>query len=49
MIWSDGIVPIFKGVRTFELKAHENGSTDFVMAERFSGILFPLTRRMLRE
>jgi len=49
MIWSDGFVPLFKGVRTFELNARENGSTDFVMGERFSGILFALTRRMLPD
>lgn len=49
MIWSDGFVPLFKGVRTFELKARDDGSTDFVMGERFSGILFALTRRMLPD
>ena len=49
MIWSDGFVPLFKGVRTFELKARDDGSTDFVMEERFSGILFALTRRMLPD
>jgi len=49
MIWSDGFVPLFKGVRTFELKSRDNGSTDFVMEERFSGILFALTKRMLPD
>ena len=49
MIWSDGFVPLFKGVRTFALESRDDGSTDFVMAERFSGILFALTRRMLPD
>jgi hypothetical protein len=49
MIWSDGFVPLFKGVRTFELKPCDHGSTDFVMEERFSGIVFALTRRMLPD
>jgi hypothetical protein len=49
MIWSDGLVFLFKGIRTFELQARENGSTDFVMQERFSGIVFALTRRMLPD
>jgi hypothetical protein len=49
MMWSDGFVPLFKGVRTFELKSRDDGSTDFWMEERFSGILFALTRRMLPD
>jgi len=49
MIWSNGFVPLFKGVRTFELRSRDNGSTDFVMEERFSGILFALTKRMLPD
>ena len=47
MIWSDGFLPLFKGVRTFELKSCDNGSTDFMKEERFSGILFAVTKRML--
>ena len=49
MTWSDGFVPLFKGVRTFELEARDDRSTDFVMQEHFSGILFALTRRMLPD
>jgi hypothetical protein len=49
MIWSDGFVPLFKGVRTFELQSRADGSTDFVMQERFSGLVFALTRRMLPD
>jgi hypothetical protein len=49
MIWSDGFAPLFKGVRIFVLKSRDNGSADFVMAERFSGIVFALTKRMLPD
>src|SRR4029453_10206656 len=37
MIWSDGLPYIFRGVRTFVLEPREDRSTDFVMAEHFSG------------
>jgi len=40
MIWSDGVAPLFKGVRTFILEPQGDGSTDFVMEERFSGVIF---------
>jgi hypothetical protein len=49
MIWSDGIAGIFKGVRTFELEARNDASTDFVMQEQFSGVMFALTRGMLPD
>lgn len=49
MVWSDGFAPLFKGVRSFELRSRGNGSTDFVMEERFSGVLFALTKRMLPD
>ena len=49
MIWSDGIAGIFKGVRTFELKARNDTSTDFVMQEHFSGVMFALTKGMLPD
>ena len=44
MTWTGGFSPVFKGVRTFELKPCDDGSTDFVMAERFSGMMLPLAR-----
>jgi hypothetical protein len=44
MIWTDGVAAVFKGVRTFALKAREEGSTDFTMDEHFSGPLLPLIR-----
>ena len=49
MTWSDGIAGIFKGVRTFELKPRNGASTDFVMQEQFSGVVFGLTKRMLPD
>jgi hypothetical protein len=42
MTWTGGFSPIFKGVRTFELQGRSDGSTDFVMEERFSGLMLPL-------
>ena len=44
MVWSDGVVPIFKGVRIFSLGACSDGSTDFAMEERFSGVIFALAK-----
>jgi len=33
---------MFKGVRTYTLTPKANGSTDFSMAEVFSGLMLPL-------
>jgi hypothetical protein len=44
MIWTGGFAPLFKGVRTFELTPRENGSTDFMMEETFSGLILPLVK-----
>ena len=49
MVWSDGVPLVFRGVRTFELRPRDQGSTDFVMEERFSGVIFALTRGMLPD
>lgn len=49
MTWSDGIAGIFKGVRTFELRPRNDTSTDFVMEENFSGVMFALTKGMLPD
>jgi hypothetical protein len=49
MVWGDGLALIFKGVRTFVLKPRDDGSTDFVMEERFSGVVFALTKGMLPD
>ena len=44
MTWTGGFAPIFKGVRTFVLRSRDDGSTDFAMEERFSGILLPIVK-----
>jgi hypothetical protein len=44
MTWTGGFAPVFKGVRTFELRARGDGSTDFAMQERFSGLMLPLVK-----
>jgi uncharacterized protein YndB with AHSA1/START domain len=49
MVWSDGVPGIFRGVRTFTLARRDNTSTDFLMTERFSGLVFALTKRMLPD
>jgi hypothetical protein len=49
MIWSDGFNPVFKGVRTFELKPGPEGSTDFSMREHFSSFVFALVKGKLPD
>lgn len=49
MDWSDGFNPVFKGVRTFELKPGPSGSTDFLMREHFSGFVFALVKGTLPD
>jgi len=44
MSWTGGVAPIFKGVRTFELKPRSDGSTDFAMKEHFAGLMLPLAK-----
>jgi hypothetical protein len=44
MTWTGGFSPVFKGVRTFELTRRQDGSVDFAMTERFSGLMLPLVR-----
>jgi hypothetical protein len=49
MTWSDGMAPMFKGVRTFTLTPKGDGSTHFSMNEEFSGLLLPLIRGSLPD
>jgi len=49
MTWTGGFAPIFQGVRTFELKPRNDGSTDFAMEERFLGIMLPLIKGSLPD
>ena len=48
MTWTGGFAPIFKGVRTFTLKARGD-STDFAMEERFSSLMLPLIKGSLPD
>jgi hypothetical protein len=49
MVWSDGMAPLFKGVRTFTLEPSDDGSTDFSMKEEFSGLMLPLIKGSLPD
>ncbi|XRQ16225.1 SRPBCC domain-containing protein, partial [Actinomadura welshii] len=40
---------IFDGAHSFELEALTPGSTRFIQSERFSGVLVPLLRGLLRS
>ena len=49
MIWSDGMAPMFKGVRTFTLTPNADGSTEFSMKEEFSGLMLPMIKGSLPD
>jgi hypothetical protein len=49
MEWSDGMAPMFKGVRTFTLSAKPDGSTDFAMDEVFAGVMLPMIKGSLPD
>lgn len=49
MTWTGGFAPMFLGVRTFELIPRTDGSTDFAMKERFSGLMLPLIKGSLPD
>jgi uncharacterized protein YndB with AHSA1/START domain len=49
MIWSDGMAPMFKGVRTFTLTPNGDGSTEFSMKEEFRGLMLPLIKGSLPD
>jgi hypothetical protein len=49
MTWSNGLALIFRGVRAFDLSPRNNASTDFQMQERFSGLVFALTKGALPD
>jgi uncharacterized protein YndB with AHSA1/START domain len=42
MTWSDGMAPMFKGVRTYTLTPEGDGTTRFSMVETFSGLMLPM-------
>jgi len=49
MTWTGGFWPVFKGVRTFELQDRTDGSTDFTMEERFSGLALLLVNTSMPD
>jgi hypothetical protein len=49
MVWSDGMAPMFKGVRTFTLTPAGDGATEFAMREEFSGIMLPMIKGSLPD
>jgi len=49
MVWSDGMSPMFKGVRTFTLTPAAGGSTEFSMTEELSGLMLPMIKRALPD
>jgi hypothetical protein len=49
MIWSDGMAPMFKGVRTFTLTPNGDGSTTFSMKEEYSGLVLPMIKGSLPD
>lgn len=49
MEWSDGMAPMFKGVRTFTLAPKNDGSTDFSMIEVFAGVMLPMIKGSLPD
>jgi hypothetical protein len=49
MTWTGGCAPLFKGVRTFVLRPCTDGSTDFMMAEHFTGLMLPLVKGALPD
>ena len=49
MTWSDGMAPLFKGVRTFTLTPNTDGSTEFAMREELSGVMLPMIKGSLPD
>jgi hypothetical protein len=41
MVWSDGNA-MFKGVRTYSVSPRPDGSSDFSMAEEYTGLMLPM-------
>lgn len=49
MEWSDGLAPMFKGVRTFRLVQKSDGITEFSMSEVFTGVMLPMIKGSLPD
>lgn len=48
MVWRDGMLPMFRGIRTFTLTPIDT-ETEFRMTEEFSGLMLPLVRRSMPD
>ncbi len=48
MVWSDGMAPFFKGVRTFEITPEESGCY-FSMVEVLSGLMYPMAAKHIPD
>jgi hypothetical protein len=48
MVWSDGMAPMFKGVRTFTLTP-KGQATEFSMSEVLAGVMLPMIRGSLPD
>lgn len=49
MQWSDGMAPMFKGVRSFVLTPKSGGVTELEMTEVFSGLMLPMIKGSLPD
>lgn len=50
MVWTGGMpLGLFKGERTFTLKASSNGNVEFSMCEVYSGLMAPLISRSIPD
>jgi uncharacterized protein YndB with AHSA1/START domain len=49
MVWSDGMAPMFRGVRTFTLTPGRDKTTEFAMKEEFSGLMLPMIKGSLPD
>jgi hypothetical protein len=48
MVWSDGNAMI-KGVRTYTMQPKPDGTTDFTMAEVYTGLMLPMIAASLPD
>jgi hypothetical protein len=49
MTWSDGVPYVFRGSRRFELRPCDGDATEFVMEEKFYGLIFAVVKGMLPD
>jgi hypothetical protein len=49
MTWSDGMAPMFRGVRVFKLTPNADGTTEFFMREEYAGLMLPMIKGSLPD